>query len=82
MLSAGLNRKVGKMRVNHGILTARYAQPRPWFWFYPRNAQVIATRADGRVEIRYASDDIDGGGMTAFLADGGKIDPYEPPPRS
>jgi len=42
-------------------------------------APVQATRANGTVETRRNDDDIDGGGMRAFLAGGGVIAPYVAP---
>jgi|GEM_PF-1060597 len=62
---------------NHNIVSAVYttANTEP-------GAPVQATRVNGTVETRRNDDDIDGGGMLAYLAAGGKIDPYEAPPIS
>jgi hypothetical protein len=62
----------------HNITSARYAEPEPQGG-YAADAPVIATR-NGTTEYRRANDDIDGGGMLAYLAGGGTIDPYQPPP--
>lgn len=63
----------------HNIAFAHYANPEPQGG-YPEDAAVIATRTDGRVENRRANDDIDGGGMLAYQAEGNTIGPYQPPP--
>jgi hypothetical protein len=62
----------------HGITSARYRDPEPQVG-YPADAPVIAIR-NGVTEYRRANDDIENGGMLAFLAGGGTIDPYQPPP--
>jgi hypothetical protein len=62
----------------HNITSARYAEPEPQVG-YSADALVIAIR-NGVTEYRRANDDVDGGGMIAFLAGGGTIDPYQPPP--
>lgn len=61
----------------HGIISAKYARPVP-FGGYAHDAEVVAIRF-GREESRRANDDIEGGGMLAYLAEGGVIDPYVPP---
>ena len=43
-------------------------------------APVQATRTNGDLETRRNNDDIDGGGMLAFLVGGGAIAPYVAPP--
>lgn len=60
--------------MTHGITGASYADPPP----HTLDARVIAIR-NGRIESRRANDDIDGGGMLAYLAAGGVIAPYTPP---
>jgi hypothetical protein len=62
----------------HQITSARYRDPEPESG-YPANASVIAIR-NGVTEYRRANDDIENGGMLAFLAGGGTIDPYQAPP--
>jgi hypothetical protein len=59
----------------HGILSARYADSEPEGG-YPIDARVVAVHARYGEQSRRANDDIDGGGMLAFLADGGVIGPY------
>ena len=59
----------------HGITSARYATSAT-----THNSPVVVTRLSGRKEYRRANDDIDGGGMLAFLAGGGVIEPYVAPP--
>jgi hypothetical protein len=66
------------MLSQHNISSARYAESEPQGG-YADDAPVVAVRY-GKEEIRYANDDIESGGMLAFLADGGTIDPYQPPP--
>ena len=61
------------------ILSARYAKPEPPGG-YPADAAVIAVHATYGEQHRRATDDIDDGGMRAFLADGGVIGPYVAPP--
>lgn len=58
----------------HGITSARYSTAET-----SDSAPVIAIR-NGREESRRANDDIEGGGMLAYLAGGGVIDPYIAPP--
>ena len=60
------------------ILSARYAIPLPPGG-YPADASVIAVHATYGEQHRRANDDIDDGGMLAFLADGGVIGPYVAP---
>lgn len=43
------------------------------------SSQVIATLDNGETCFRFANDDVDGGGMLAYLAGGGTIDLYVPP---
>jgi hypothetical protein len=71
-------RKDVTMLNQHHITSARYKEPEPQGG-YPADAEVIAIR-NGVEEHRCANDDIEGGGMLAFLAGGGTIDPYQPPP--
>lgn len=60
------------------ILSARYAKPiQPGG--YPADAAVIAVHATYGEQHRRANDDIDDGGMLAFLAAGGVIWPYVAP---
>lgn len=66
---------------DHGILSARYAAPEPAAG-YPADAPVIVEHASEGRQDRRADDDIEGGGMAAFLAEGGVIDPYLDPPPS
>lgn len=61
--------------MSHGISAARYAKPEPEEG-YPSNALVVVTRNTGVVEHRYINDDVDGGGMSAFIAEGGVVEPY------
>lgn len=61
------------------IISARYAAPLPPGG-YPADAAVIAVHATYGDQHRRANDDIDDGGMLAFLADGGVIGPYVAPP--
>lgn len=59
----------------HGITSAKYstADNGP-------SAPVIAIMTNGATSSRRANDDIEGGGMLAYLAGGGVIDPYIAPP--
>lgn len=63
--------------MDHGITSARYADLEPQDG-YAADAKVVANR-NGRQEHRHANDDVEGGGMLAYLAEGGVIDPYVPP---
>jgi hypothetical protein len=58
----------------HNIISAVYTTANT-----DPGAPVQATRANGTVETRRSDDDIDGGGMLAFLAGGGVIEPYVEP---
>lgn len=58
----------------HSITSARYSTENT-----ASDAPVLAIR-NGREEPRRANDDIEGGGMLAYLAGGGVIDPFVPPP--
>jgi hypothetical protein len=62
----------------HGILSARWAEPEP-DGGYADGAPVLATMLDGSIVRRRADDDICGGGMLAFLADGGGVESYAAP---
>ena len=57
----------------HGITSARYASEDK-----SEGAPVKVMR-HGREENRRANDDVEGGGVAAYLAGGGTIDPYIPP---
>lgn len=59
---------------HHNILSARYASEDT-----SSSAPVIAEHAIYGEQTRRANDDIEGGGMLAYLAGGGVIDAYEPP---
>lgn len=59
----------------HGIISAKYATADNG-----PSAPVTATMSNGTVCSRRANDDIEGGGMLAYLAGGGVIDPYIAPP--
>ena len=59
----------------HGIIAAEYAEPEGG-QIYADDAPVIVTMSDGSTETRRANDDINGGGMLAFLRDGGVIQPH------
>lgn len=59
----------------HGIISSRYSTPEQG-----AGAPVTATLVSGVVQSRRANDDIEGGGMLAYLAGGGVIDPYVAPP--
>jgi hypothetical protein len=61
----------------HNIISAVYTTANT-----DPGAPVQVTRANGNIETRRNDDDIDGGGMLAFLAGGGTIDPYVAPPIS
>lgn len=61
----------------HRISRAWYATRKPIGENYPEDAIVWAERFDGTIEQRRANDDIEGGGMTAFLNDGGIIEPWD-----
>jgi len=61
--------------MSHNIAAARYASDDT-----SAGALVFATMSDGTTQGRRADDDIDGGGMLAFLAGGGTIAPYVAPP--
>ena len=68
----------------HNIKSARYAIALPQGGYGP-TSPVITTMRDGSEQNRRANDDIEGGGMLAFLREGGTIDPFgsdapEPPP--
>lgn len=65
------------MLSTHNILSARYAEPEPVDG-YAANAAVIAIHAVYGAQQRHANDDNDGGGMLAYLAEGGTIDPHQP----
>lgn len=67
------------MNQMHNITVARYANPAP-AGGYPPDADVIAQHAIHGEQRRRANDDIDGGGMLAFLRDGGVIGAYQAPP--
>jgi len=58
----------------HQITSVRYANPDNGSG-YEVDAPVIVTR-NGQEEQRTANDDINGGGVIAFLAEGGTIDPF------
>ena len=60
--------------MGHGITSARYSSPDT-----SKNASVTATVNSVQVSRR-ANDDVEGGGMLAYLAEGGKIDPFVPTP--
>ena len=60
----------------HGITSARYSTENTAI-----DAPVTVTR-NGVQESRRANDDIEGGGMLAYLAGGGLIHPYIPPAAS
>ena len=62
----------------HNIINVVYAQPKPENG-YKKDAPVIVTKSDGTTRNGYANDDIEGGGVSAFLADGGMIDKYVAP---
>lgn len=64
---------------NTNILSARYAKPLPPGGYHD-DAAVIAVHATYGEQHRRANDDIDDGGMLAFLAAGGVIGPYVAPP--
>lgn len=69
---AGPPRQGCKMTM-HNIASARYSTDSTAF-----DAPVIAIR-NGKQEHCCANDDIEGGGMLAYLAGGGVIDPFVPP---
>lgn len=60
------------------ILSARYSEPLP-AGGYPADAAVIAVHASYGEQQRRANDDIDDGGMLAFIAAGGYIGAYVAP---
>ena len=57
---------------HHNIQSARYT-------FDNNTTDVIATMADGTTRFRRSDDDEGNGGMLAFLAGGGVIEPYVAP---
>jgi hypothetical protein len=65
------------MPKQHNIVSARWEESGKT----DPDSAVTVVMADGRVSSRRANDDIRGGGMLAFLAEGGVIGPYvEPAP--
>ncbi len=65
----------------HNIVSARYAEPEPPGG-HPANAAVIVARVSGTIEHRRANDDIEGGGMMAYLGEGGTIEAFVATPVS
>lgn len=63
----------------HGIVSARYDIAEP-FGGYPSDACVLAVHEKDGEQSRRINDDVGGGGMLAYLAGGGVIDPYVAPP--
>lgn len=59
----------------HGIISAKYSTVDNG-----PSAPVTATMSNGTVCSRRANDDIESGGMLAYLAGGGVIEPYVAPP--
>jgi hypothetical protein len=62
----------------HNIKKVKYAEAMPPGG-YSEDALVIAERNNGNIETRRANDDIDGGGILAFLREGSTIQPYDGP---
>lgn len=63
----------------HNIVSARFKDPEPAGGYTPESF-VVAVMKDGSEITRRYGDDIDGGGMLDYRADGGGVDAYVAPP--